>query len=456
LVAKSKELEMSKILFWPDVYLEQGHWLPAISIAQELNNSGHTVEFMGIADCEQLVINHQKNGPADADTVPLVYHTVFEEEYPAGYTRSNQHKSVSERWKPKHLLPMMNGALDSIMSTGQYDLVICGYFASLEALLVHYKYEVKIMTLTTYLRHPQDDPAIRVSQNLIGLSEPVYAQFMTDVLALNPSSTNTDLITDFDEFAEPLLKAPEIVPCPIEFEFNHYKPDLGEIDATGNLVTENGNLAGRVFYTEPCIKRALRSDLPPAEFSVSSIPAGKKLIFATSGSQVQDYEKKARNMFQKLIGMMSSSGLGEYHLLLGVGSSLIKEDWAFEDLPANVTVESWVNQTEAMERASVVFIHGGLATIKEALYYEKPIVILPHGKDQLDNALRIRQNSLGEIGYVEALSYDGLRDLMLKAINNYQQNSNRAKMATIFNEAEEPVSPEVRQSIKVINAYLNY
>lgn len=35
------------ILFWPDVYKEQGHWLPTLKWADALHNAGHTVRYMG-------------------------------------------------------------------------------------------------------------------------------------------------------------------------------------------------------------------------------------------------------------------------------------------------------------------------------------------------------------------------------------------------------------------------
>ena len=35
------------ILFWPDVYKEQGHWLPTLKWAEDLSKLGHSVEYMG-------------------------------------------------------------------------------------------------------------------------------------------------------------------------------------------------------------------------------------------------------------------------------------------------------------------------------------------------------------------------------------------------------------------------
>jgi hypothetical protein len=468
---------MAKILFWPDVYQEQGHWLPAISIAQKLNSLGHIAEFMGIADCEALVTSHSKTG-AIGDTDPLVFHKILEEEYPPGYTRNHQHKSINERWKPKHLLPILEGTLDSLFGSwpsANYDLLISGYFASLESLMIHYRYGQKIMVLTTYLRHPQDDPGIRVAQNLIGLSEPVYSQFMKDAVKRTDGSSAIDVSSDFtgvfdlDQFAAPLLQVPEIVPCPLPFEFNKYKPNLGTLPSVGSWTPEQGT----VFYTEPCITRSVLASAVQDSPNPDSIgTSDTKIIFASSGSQVQDYENKARNMFRNLIGMMKMPGMSNYHLVLGVGYKLIKEYWAVEDdLPTNVTVKSWVNQEEILRHAKTkaVFLHGGLASIKEVIYHNKALIVLPHGKDQMQNALRIREKQIGTVGHVEDIESGKMRDLLLRSLKDGTVNAKRSSLSATFVEYESDTpsygselsnhdfgyNNSNRASILVIEKYIN-
>ena len=61
-----------KILFWPDVYKEQGHWLPTFVWAKELINRGYQVSYMGIQDCKSLVESFNKD---------IQYHEIFEKLY---------------------------------------------------------------------------------------------------------------------------------------------------------------------------------------------------------------------------------------------------------------------------------------------------------------------------------------------------------------------------------------
>jgi hypothetical protein len=47
---------MSRVIIWPDIYKEQGHWLPCINLAKSLKDAGYaTVEFMGIPDTQPIV-----------------------------------------------------------------------------------------------------------------------------------------------------------------------------------------------------------------------------------------------------------------------------------------------------------------------------------------------------------------------------------------------------------------
>jgi UDP:flavonoid glycosyltransferase YjiC (YdhE family) len=415
---------MPKILFFPDVYQEQGHWHPAITLAQVLTRKGHEVKFMGIADCKSIV------EPYVSD-INSSFITVFEKEYPFGYTKSNQHRSVSERWKPEHLWNIINGGLDYLMKQGSNpmfrpDLIISGYFASLEALLLHYKYGIKLMTLTTYLRHPDDDPGIRAIQNLVGMSEPMSRKIME----VYNGSINQDELTVYD-FVKPLENAIELIPCPRALEFDNYRFD-SDIDP------ENG----KVKFIEPCIRReilnqSVRVNKDKWKTGIGEKLSNKKIIFATAGSQTQDYKDKARHWFCEMVKMMGLQGMQDYHLVMAAGHDLSNEEWAQSNmLPNNVSVHSWVPQLEVLDSCAVAYIHGGLATIKECIYKNVPFIILPLGKDQMDNALRIRRNSIAQIAYAESTSFRDLQNLFLQARTDTWMRNKLHDMKKLFRDME--------------------
>jgi len=419
---------MANILFFPDVYLEQGHWLPAVSLGQALQAKGHTVNFMGIADCETI-----------ATSYGFTFYKVFADEYPLGYTRANQYKSVNERWKPDHLWDIIGGGLDDVMKTVKPDLIISGYFASLETLIIHYKYGLKFMTTTTYLRHPDDDPAIRAIQNLVGMSEPMARKVISGATA-----DVADYPYDPDDiygFVRPLGTVHELVPCPRAFEFANYVFD-----------TDTNPVNGRVHFVEPCVTRTKTSDALSKEPDIwEGIPSGviaeKRILFATAGSQVQDYKDKARRWFREMINMMGMQGMQDYHLIISVGPDLINEDW---DLPDNVSMFQWVPQLKVLSNCAAAFIHGGLATIKECIFKGVPFIVLPLGKDQMDNALRVRRCAIGQIGYPESVTMSTLQNLFLQAISNTWMNGRLKEMQLTFETNESN-----RTSIPVIESVLN-
>jgi UDP:flavonoid glycosyltransferase YjiC (YdhE family) len=105
-------------------------------------------------------------------------------------------------------------------------------------------------------------------------------------------------------------------------------------------------------------------------------------------------------------------------------------------LPSNVKLFDWVSQLDIMGVADVVFMHGGLATIKESIWEKVPIVIVPLGKDQMDNALRIKRAGVGVATEVTDLSALDLRKLFTEATSSSWIRQNLARMQGIFQTAE--------------------
>lgn len=482
---------MKNILIWPDVYLEQGHWLPMISIAQALNDAGHNARFMGIADCKSVVNNHYKdtasanlvNAAIEADedyVIPddskMSYYTILEKEYPRGYTQLNQHKNINERWKPDHLQKLIeigsvnknvgtSAAISDLIGDDTFvpDLIISGYFASLESLTLHYKTSIPIMVSTTYLRHPQDDPGMRIVQNLLGMGKSLSQKLMD---LINPADGGQTV----EEFSQPIVNAKELLVCPRCYDFEEYEHNLADMD------NWDGDDAGTVFYTEPAITREVipvssdetRVTASDIDDIVNGGKSSPKIIFVSAGSQVQDYEDKARNLFQSMIELMELPGMANYHLLMTVGPKIIKEEWiALAQRRKNITIGSWVDQQAALKEATATYIHGGLATVKEAIYfsYDKDnasstsefpnigINILPLGKDQMDNSLRIKESRVGIVSHVEAITILGLRDVMLKSCIDRNIVKGRVKMLTEFHDMENGINSS--DSAKIHN-YVEY
>jgi UDP:flavonoid glycosyltransferase YjiC (YdhE family) len=421
---------MSRVTIWPDIYKEQGHWLPCINLAKSLKDAGYaTVDFMGIPDTQSIVTPYG-----------FPFTTVLGTIYPPGYSLENKLEPIDQRWKPHHLMPIVRGALDNVFRPGSGSapsLLISGYFTALETVMISRKYNIPFVVITTFLRHPEDLPSLHAKTKLLYMPKAV-AQALIDGIV---GTANAGM--SIDEFVSPLDAAnrPEIIPCAKEFDFT-------DADWVHRKTTS---------YVEPMI---LRTPIPPASPVVpdpTSIPAGSRLIYATSGSQVQDYEFRARIFFKNMISMMQTQGMDSYYLVLAVGTKLLAQlnleygvGTSQSTLPANVALFDWVSQLDMVKVADVVFMHGGLATIKESIWEQVPIVIVPLGKDQMDNALRIKRSGVGVAAEVADLSPTDLRKLFTQATASTWIRQNLQRIKGIFQTAE-----AAKPSINIIKTLLS-
>jgi len=147
--------------------------------------------------------------------------------------------------------------------------------------------------------------------------------------------------------------------------------------------------------------------------------------------------------------------MDSYYLVMAVGTKLLAQlnmeygvDVNASTLPGNVALFDWVSQLDIVKVADVVFMHGGLATIKESIWEQVPIVIVPLGKDQTDNALRIKRNGVGVAAEVADLSPTDLRKLFTQATSSTWVRQNLARMKGIF-QAAETAKPSI-QIIKTV------
>ena len=61
----------------------------------------------------------------------------------------------------------------------------------------------------------------------------------------------------------------------------------------------------------------------------------------------------------------------------------------------NVTVVSSAPHRAVLEHAALAVTHGGHGTVVKALAAGVPVVVLPHGRDQADNAVRVTSRGSG-------------------------------------------------------------
>jgi MGT family glycosyltransferase len=75
-----------------------------------------------------------------------------------------------------------------------------------------------------------------------------------------------------------------------------------------------------------------------------------------------------------------------------LGGSLRRDELRASD---NVAVIESAPHHEVMREAALVVTHGGHGTVMKALTHRRPMLIIPHGRDQNDNAVRVTERRAG-------------------------------------------------------------
>jgi len=131
---------------------------------------------------------------------------------------------------------------------------------------------------------------------------------------------------------------------------------------------------------------------------------------------------------------MSSEALQKYHLVLSLGSA--QSNWDLDEIPENVSIFPWVPQLEVLQKSVMAVIHGGLGSVKESIYYGVPTLVIPLGRDQMDNAERIKHHGIGLTMSIDEVTTDTLSENMLNVLNDRNIKRDLLKMKLLFRKAE--------------------
>jgi hypothetical protein len=406
---------MANILIWPDINFEPGHWRPVIAMAQKLSQQ-HTIHFLTTPECEIILQGYGYN-----------YTVIFEDYYPVGYSTLASDKPEEARSRIDHCQRIAEGHLQTVFDTFRPDLLIAGYFIAMEAQLISYRHQIQLpnnntrqfpyLITTTFLRHPNEDPAITSLRFLVHHSQEIASKLMNAADSARHYDGSFDSIK---EFIEPMDNKLELITCPKSLDYD-------------NFVHRQ-----KTRYVEPSIL------IEPGDGFDPGIPY--KLIYASAGSRVRDYLESARKLFQILERLTNLPNMNLRYLNLAVGHDL-QED--FYNKP-RIHISGWANQTADLQKAKSAVIHGGLATLKECIYFGIPPVIVPLGKDQMDNALRVLKKKLGTMVMLDTLTPDLLANAIIDVEKCFEIRDNIDTLKLEF-QALERQAP----SVGLVNDCLN-
>jgi len=247
-------------------------------------------------------------------------------------------------------------------------------------------------------------------------------------LALPFVFLNPTLYNPLDEMAllndAPYLgKIPELVLCPAEFDF----PET---------VARNRQR----YY----LGAELDIDRKEEPFEWERIDRSKRLIYCSLGSQAQMYSETKR-LFQIIIDAVS--GLPEYQMIVATGRDVDHDD--LQRVPPNVLLFNYVPQSQILEKASLLITHGGLNTIKDAIFFGVPMVVFPGDFDQPRNSGRVVYHGLGLKGDMKTATVEEVRALIPKVAQTPSYRERVLAFGEIFRKYDQN-----GVSVKVIEALL--
>jgi UDP:flavonoid glycosyltransferase YjiC (YdhE family) len=157
---------------------------------------------------------------------------------------------------------------------------------------------------------------------------------------------------------------------------------------------------------EPATLHAFR----PGEPAPAVVATDPPTVYFTLGTE---FNLESGDLFERVL-----AGLGELpvQVVATVGSEL--DPAALGTPPQNVRVERYVPQSEILARASAVVCHGGSGSVLGALAHGLPLVLLPMGADQPENAERCAALGAGRALDVVAATPDDVRDAVSAVLSD--------------------------------------
>ena len=176
-----------------------------------------------------------------------------------------------------------------------------------------------------------------------------------------------------------------------------------------------GSVPAHVCYVGPQLDDAARA----ASGNPWTGPPGRPLVLVGLSSTV---------MRQEGLLQRAANALGQLQVrgLVTTGPAVDPEVIA---APPNVTVTRWVRHADVLPYCSAVITHGGHGTVMKALIAGVPLVVVPLGRDQPDNAARVVHAGAG-IRLRKNASVSALRAAAAQVIEDPRYRAAARRMAT--------------------------
>ncbi|WP_088072033.1 macrolide family glycosyltransferase [Gottfriedia luciferensis] len=171
-----------------------------------------------------------------------------------------------------------------------------------------------------------------------------------------------------------------------------FQPDYDRLDSS------------YVFSGPSISKRESLSD-----FSLDALKGDDRpVVYISMGTVLA----KSEHFFQLCMDAFRDAS---YQVVISAGRSM--DMGLFRNAPSHIIVRQYVPQLEVLQQATVFVSHGGMNSVSEALYYDVPLVLIPHAADQPIIAARVDQLGAGVVLNKSQLTAAKLRDAVNQVIS---------------------------------------
>jgi MGT family glycosyltransferase len=176
-------------------------------------------------------------------------------------------------------------------------------------------------------------------------------------------------------------------------------------------------LPANVRYAGPVLNR----EAPPEWSSAWPVDDRRPLVLASFSTTFQDQRDLARRVLSALDGIAVRG-------LLTTGPAL---DVSGLPVPENVKVVEFAPHAAVLPHARLAITHAGLGTVHAALAAGVPLICIPNGRDQNDNAARVVAAGAG-IRLSRRVSSAKLRRAIVRALDDDSLEQGAASLAAAF------------------------
>lgn len=389
---------MYDVVFFSD--FEEGHLFPTFKVAHSLTESGLKI-------CYVSIIDHQKY----VEDQGFEFYSLFQDIYPRGFSKNN--KLVDKRdlsLEGEHIRRIMNGGLDDYFERFQPRLLLISSFLLLEILILKKLYDCKIAVYTPHLSKSYNSTLL--SEKCLKLLGQMKGRLPEEIMYFLMMKNNH--VTSLVQLVQPLQNLKELILCPSELNVN------------SSVDSEN------IHFLGPCIRKPKNNHDKLQEYITWT--NNSKLIYVSFGTQFHHYELKWKSLIRLLFETMNLPALSNFKMIISLGISI--NSLSNESKPHNVKLFDWIPQVEILDLVDLVITHGGLGTIKEVIMHAKPMIVLPLGRDQSENADRVEYHHLGIQGQYHELTTVKLAQMILSTSNDLKIKKKLVLMQKIFVDKE--------------------